>query len=191
MPSGTWALGWAVGDIVTSAEFKKGVGAIYDTTLGAAAASVDIQNIIGGYAHLLVVVYARTNSGTAAELRMRFNNDTGGNYDYQVLDGSAATAQAAETFAATGARVGLIPGTSAGANLFAQVEILIPHYAGSANNKAGCSTCAAKWGTSSGQMQAELDAFFWRSNAAINQLTLYGTGNLVAGTRVTVYALGA
>lgn len=191
--TGTWATGWATGDIVTAAEFKKGAGSLSDTTAGGAVANIDISGIVATYAHLLISVYARSDTAaTSTTLLLRFNGDSAANYDWQQLTGSAAAAGAAESFAASGAFVGNMPANTAGANLFSATEIFIPNYAGAVNNKQSVAINSSKIGTASGNFGVNALGGAWRSNAAINRVTLLpGAGNLVAGTRVTIYGFGA
>jgi hypothetical protein len=191
--TGTWPTGWAIGDIEQAAEFKKGIGAISDTTLVGSAANVDITSISATYAHLLVVVYARGDTAALlANLNLRFNGDATANYDFQYLQGSAAAVAAVEQFAPTSMATGLIPAASAGANLFSSHIVFIPNYAGSTNNKLALSIASNKTGTTTGSMANYLTGGFWRSAAAINRITLLpAAGNFVAGTRVTLYGMGA
>lgn len=191
--TGTWATGWATGDIVTAAEFKKAAGSVFDTTLGASAANVDVTSISATYAHLMISVYARGDAAaTVSNLQLTFNGDGGANYDNQDLFGSAAVATAAEAFAGTSMFIGSIAANTAGANLFGTAEIFIPHYAGSSNNKQVVVINANKAGVASGNMLVGIFGSGWRSTAAINRVTLtLSAGNFVAGTRVTVHALGA
>ena len=191
--TGTWATGWATGDIVTASEFKKTAGSIYDTTLGASAANVDITGISATYAHLMMSVYARGDNASAnTSMLIQFNGDTAANYDYQLLQAFAAAPAASETFAATSAFIGLIPANTAGANLFGSTEFFLPHYAGSTNNKESVSINSLKTGTTTGLMGVYLIGGAWRSTAAVNRITIFPVaGNFVAGTRVTIHALGA
>lgn len=191
--TGTWAAGWADGDIVTAAEFKKSAGSIYDTTLGVSAASIDVTGIVATYAHLMITLYARCDvASTFGTAVMRFNGDAGTNYDWQQLQGQAATASASENFANGALQIGNIPGNTAGANLFSANEIFIPNYAGSTNNKQFLAVAAAKVGTATTNMVVNVFGGGWRSAAAINRITIFpGSGNLVAGTRLTIHALGA
>lgn len=191
--TGTWATGWATGDIVTAAEFKKTAGSIFDSTLGASAANVDVTGISATYAHLMVSIYARGDVvATQTSMQMRFNGDSSGNYDYQELFASAASPVAAEAFAGTGAPMGFCIGSTAGANLFSATEVFIPHYAGTTNNKSYVSIACRKMGVTTGLLGVDIFGGGWRSNAAINQVTIFpASGNFVAGTRVTVHALGA
>lgn len=191
--TGTWPASWATGDVVLASEFKKGIGAIADTTLGGSAANVDLTSIVGTYAHLLIIVYARGDTAAASTgLNMQFNGDTAANYDYQQLVGSAAAVVTSENFAQVRISHGQIPANTAGANLFNASVIFIPHYAGSTNNKVALSMTSLKTGTASGNILNYLNGGFWRSNAAITRVTLIpATGNFVAGTRVSLYGMGA
>lgn len=179
---------------MNAAQYGKGIGSISDTTLGAPAASVDITSIVGTYAHLFVVIYSRCSIvGTVEYVSSRFNGDTAANYDFQLLQGSAAVVSAAEQFAQTSATVGLMPGSTAGANLFGLSIGFIPHYAGTSNNKAVIGLSATKNGTTGGSMVVDLAGGSWRSNAAINRITLFpqSGSNFATGTRVTLYGMGA
>lgn len=193
MTSGTWPAGWSTGDVTLASEYRKGIGALFDTTLGASAASVDISSIVGTYAHLMVAVYARGDAAAATTIvGLRFNGDGASNFDFQALQGSAASVTSSETFTTTLMQVGIMPANTAGANLFNAGLIFIPHYAGSSNNKVALSLSSSKSGVASGNMATTLTGGFWRSNAAINRITLIpNVGNFVAGTRVTIFAMGA
>lgn len=190
---GTWASGWITGDVVTAAEFKKGVGCVADTTLGASAASIDFTSLPTTYAHLLVVVYARSDrAATLDTVGGRFNGDSAANYDYQYAGGSGATTSAAESLGATSFYVGDMPGNTAGANLFSTSVFTVSHYAGSSNNKSTVGHNLVKIGTASGNLSARVIGGAWRSSAAINRITLVSVlGNFVAGTRASVYVFGA
>lgn len=193
--SGTWVSGWATGDVVTAAEFKKGVGCVFDSTLALAAASIDTGAIIpSGYAHLEIWVYARDDTATNGinGLLVRFNNDSGANYDRQSLVGINATASASASVAQTSMNVGVCVGGGSGANLFGETAIKVAHYAGTANNKVCVVQAAAKSGTTTAELFTAHVAGFWRSNAAITRVTvLPASGNFAAGTRMTVYVKGA
>lgn len=191
--TGTWASGWQVGDIEVAAQYGKGIGSIFDTTLGGSAANVDITGIVGTYAHLMLVVYGRSDAAAAViePSLIRLNGDAATNYDYQVLHGTASSALAVENFAVSSAQIGNVPASSAGVNLFGCQLVFIPHYAGTSNNKALVALSSSKTGTTTSLMDVAISACFWRSSAAITRITLLpAAGNFVAGTRVTLYGMG-
>jgi hypothetical protein len=193
MSFGTWLAGWATNDDVNASEHAKGVGAIFDKTLTDVAATVEIAPIIQSYGHLMLVVYARGDAAlTVANVWLRFDGDSTANYDNQSLVGGGATASAGETFADSFVSVGNIPAASASANSFGAKTILIPHYAGSSNNKVVRTSSSVKWGTTTGTMQRTRLAGFWRSISPVTRMTLLpSSGNFVAGSRFTVYVMGA
>lgn len=192
--TGTWASGFATGDVITAAEYKKQAGSIFDTTLGASATTIDVTGISATYAHLMLSIYARSDVAAAStNLFIQLNGDNAANYDYQQIIGNAAVVTAAESFGvANGAFLGNCPANTAGANLFGTTQVFIPHYAGSTNNKQITTIAGYKIGTTTGSLVANMVGSSWRSNAAINRITLIApAGNLVAGTRLTIHALGA
>src|SRR5262249_17299627 len=149
-----------------------GVFQLADTLLGADTANFDFTSISGSYIALKLTLYLRGDTAAATtNATLRFNNDSGSNYDYQYGLGQAATASAAETFAQTSCSLGSIPANTAGANLFGDIEIWIPHYAGAANNKALISSWASKSGTSTTNLTSGQMAGFYRSNTAITRIT--------------------
>lgn len=191
--SGTWASGWIAGDIVTAAEFKKGAGALADNLLGGSAANIDFTGIVGGYAHLMIVGQVRCDNAATQLVVVRFNNDATANYDSEVVTGTAAVAAAGETLGATGISVGTAPGTGATAGYFNGFTALIPNYAGTTSNKVLASLNMSKTSNASGAQSAQFNIGGWRTTAtAITRLTfLPAAGNFIAGTRITVYGMGA
>lgn len=165
---------------------------IANTTLGSDAANIDFQSIPSHYGHLRLVLYVRsTEAAAGTTLLVRFNGDTGSNYDSQKLTGSAATAAAVETFGGTAALGPKIPGSTAGANLFAGVIIDIPDYANTVNNKSCSLRSSHKSGTATTNLEVWRQAGFWRSNNAITQVTIVNSAgsNLASGSRATLYGL--
>lgn len=162
-----------------------------DSTLGASAASIDFTSINQTFTHLMLVCYLRSDTvATTQNANVRFNADTGSNYDYQSLNGSAATAAAAETFAGSTIFAGTIPAASATANVFGGIVIEIPYYSQSTNNKALIATSALKSGTTTGTLGIRTNAGFWRSSAAITQVTILPSlNNFAAGSRITLYGM--
>lgn len=189
--SGTWVSGWVTGDVVTAAEFKKGVGCIADSTLGSPAASIDFTSLPTTYQGLLLVVYAQSAiAGNADDIYVRLNGDSGGNYD---LFGFRANNASVTINSAFGGSNGFLLGECPGANFntrWSAHSLLLPNYASSAR-KSG----KAEGGFSSnGVASSYYDAYscFYNSVTAISRLTIRANGgNLVAGSRAAVYALGA
>lgn len=162
-----------------------------EETLSGTQASIDFASIAQDWSHLSLVGYLRGDTAaTSASVAIRFNGDSGSNYDRQYLAGSGATATAVETFGASSAQIGECAAASASANLFSGLVIDIPHYAQPDNNKSAVSAWALKVSTSTGGMAAGRIAAFWRSSAAITQVTIFPTaGSFITGSRLSLYGM--
>lgn len=167
---------------------------IQDSSLGADG-TVSLTPIANSYKQLQLVCYLRTDrAATEDDLGVRFNGDTGANYDgYSVkYNGNTPTTAGAEALAATSIKLtNAVPGNNATANVFGSVTITIPNYAGTANQKALHALAGKKIGTAAGNMHVIHGAGAWRSTSAITRidlLPLTGT-NFKAGSRVTLYGL--
>jgi hypothetical protein len=194
MPSNSWANGWITGDIPTAEEFGKGVGALFDTTLSVAAAQIDITGIIADYAHLKLEIAARGDTAALeANVALRFNNDSGANYNRQGLQATNATLTAAGTINNTSLIVGTMPAGTAVANAAATIVAEIRNYTGTTLFKA--IKAAAAWenaDTAAGQSLSSTGGTWKATPAAVNRITvLASAGNFAAGTRVTLYGEGA
>lgn len=163
-----------------------------ETELSSDAASLDLSSISQSFAHLMLVGFIRCGDigGSTPFLGMRFNNDSGSNYWYQLLQGNAASPQATWNAAAqTSIRSRPLPGPN---SPFATLTCLIPHYTNSANKKSCLIQQAQTLGvTISGVMESSLTGGWWDGTAAINRITLITlTGvNLDAGSRFTLMGL--
>lgn len=175
----------------TGVAWAGGMKRLHDTTLGVDAASVDITGIPATFAHLKLVIYARSDvAATFTNLYLRFNGDTGANYDYQTLSANATSVAAAEGVAQTVMQLGYMPANTAVANSFGACEAVIPHYAGATNHKAVTASTHVRHTNASGGIRLDTSAGDWRAATAINQITVLGpSGNLKAGTRVTLYGM--
>jgi hypothetical protein len=164
--------------------------AVADISSG--VSSVDFASIAGDFKHLLIVAHARGDTAaTNTNLNVRFNGDTGGNYDVQRLSAGAGTVSPAEAFGAVSAGMAVIPANTAGANLVGGGLFLIPHYSAATHNKSILSLWGYKLGTSSGNLDIAIRSGHWRSSAAITQVTfLPGAGNIVSGSMFSLYGMG-
>lgn len=194
MPSNSWANGWVTGDIPTAAEFAKGMGAISDTTLGVAQATIDVSGLPTTYAHLMLVIQGRGDpAASTVNALLRLNNDSGANqYTYGVLNSTGSTASATDNASATSFLAGVIAAGTAAANLSGSALVWLPHYNSTTFIKRVQAYYSTQWGTGSGNLNHGLINGFWNSTAAVNRVTLLASsGSFVAGTRLTIYALGA
>lgn len=184
----------ATGELVTAAQINRWMVMLADTTVtGSAAASIDFTSIPAHWTHLKLVAYLRGTSATTLEVvAVQLNGDTAGNYDHIRSLANSAGASIASQRAQTLARVGWMCSGNSPANVFDSLEILIPHYAGTANQKAMQATGTAKQAVAADtDLNVTTGGGWWRSSAAVTRVTLFaGTGNLEIGSRATLYGMG-
>ena len=167
------------------------------TVVSVATGTITWQGIQGDLNHLLIMGQARgTAASTSVAINLRFNNDTGSNYNqyaifsenpsYPTQDnavgGSLVSATSIQSFAA-------MTGASGTANFADTIRIEIPNYARTTFYKAATShTSPFKTGTST--TTATVNHGWWRSTAAITRLDIIaGTGNFEVGTVLTLYGI--
>lgn len=195
--SGSWASGWAVNDIVTAAEYKKGVGMVADSTLGSAAASIDFAGLPTTYAHMRVAMYARgTAVATTATVTCRMNSDAVAGHYFDVLgqDTDAAHISGGDTATTnTLMNIGSIAAASATASAFSALVMDIPGYASTVGTKSVIAWSYGFLNSGTGNQFVRTAGANWSvSGTAINRLTFgLSSGNFDVGTRCTVYVWGA
>lgn len=183
--------------IVYSVASGGGSGAmtqIYDLTLGSDTASFDVTSIAGSYSHLHLRLTCRsTRSGNTEDaLTMRFNNDSGSNYDYQDSQTYATSYGTPEEGIATSsfAKVGNMPAADSPSGNAGQQVIDINDYAGTTFHKLFTTHSGAALTASSSGMRDWSSAGHWRSTSAITRITLApANGNFLTGSRLTIYGI--
>ena len=161
------------------------------TVLGGTQASVTFSSISGAYSALKVHIQARGDTAaTTTGLVMRFNGDTGANYDAQSAYGQTTSTGAAESVAATGVTLLDIAAASATANHAGVLDLLIAKYAGTTFIKTVDGTSTSSFGTGTGTLITRKLSGRWRSTAAITSITMLpAAGSFVAGSSFTLYGL--
>lgn len=165
---------------------------LFDSTLSGAAASIDsgANGIAQTASTLLIVILARTTQAVVTStVQLRFNGDSGANYDRAQMSSTAGAAPAGAT-AAGGTNIDPpVPGSSVGANTFASWMIWVPAYTQTTAHKMLSGTGGWAEATATNDVIASTTGK-WRNTAAITQVSITaGSGNLVAGSRLTVYGL--
>jgi hypothetical protein len=168
-----------------------------DTTLAAAAASIDFASIPATFAHLLLICYLRGDTAAVSfDAMLRVNGDSGANYDDAInYFTNVSTVTQRSDFGATSITTSggaNLPAANAPANAEGVLEILIPHYANTVNHKS------VQW-QGHGEQAAAAASFYnwigagrWKSTAAINELTLIASvGNFAIGSRVELVGIPA
>lgn len=189
----------AYGDVLTEGVWDKvttGVNAgvmrpVADVTLGASATSVNLSAIPSGFRSLCLRVVGRSSAAGATDnIRVQVNGDTAANYDYQVLSTSGGALSAAEAYGATAVVMVGFSTAASPANRFGSCELWVPDYV-SAGEKSMLLVNNRFKGDLVADLTVQSIAAFWRSTAVVSSLQLTMTsGQFVAGSRFTLYALG-
>jgi len=172
-----------------------GMSLIQDSILGSAN-TFDFQSIPGTYSHLKIVIQGRATGAVAGRFSMlRFNNDSGANYDcewFTAFGTAAANLAPTNDFNATSmAHVVEMPGASAPSNMPGQAEITIPNYAGTTFNKTAAWFGGTTLLNDANGQRTQHGAGVWKSTVAITriQILLASSDTFVAGSRMTLYGL--
>jgi hypothetical protein len=157
---------------------------IQTITTSGGATNVSFTSIPSTYKNLRIVYSAAITAGAWEFFLMRFNNDTGSNYDRQTLQGRAGSATAAETYGSTSMHIAQINQVNATVG-----EIVIPAYKDTVLDKLAVSTFFGKHGTSSTNQFTGVFGGAFRSTAAITQIDLFpDTAKVyVNGSTFTLY----
>jgi hypothetical protein len=163
---------------------------IASNTLSTTAASVTFSTIPATYTDLVVKFSARVDGATTGqELRLRTNSDTGSNYSVTVLRGSGSAASSYRDINVTYTAGGRAPGTSSTSNVFSNVEIYIPNYAGTANKPISLFS-ALEDNAATISNNIVLGADLHRNASAITSVDISPTsGNFVSGSSFFLYGI--
>lgn len=162
-----------------------GVGGVASVTVPAAG------NLPTRGRHLRVRCRVRSDFAAATvQFYIRFNGDNGANYDsqYVTATGVGANPTNTEQLAQTvGFLTPAIPGGTAVAGAWADVEVTIRDFGVVLRQVAKSKAAAHSADASGGNFQAEASAY-WRTSAALTSFTLLpSAGNLIAGSEITTY----
>lgn len=159
--------------------------------IGSSQASFDITSIPGTGTTIEIELFARSDRASNADdfVRMRFNNDSGSNYDNiftQLFPGVNVSSGFTENFGVTGFdRALYVPAATATASRFGGGRIVIPNYAGTAGHKFYESHGFQVLGTSTTNIRTIICGGDWRSTSAITRVTItpLNGSNFVTGSR--------
>ena len=170
-----------------------GLTQLYDSLLGGSVTSWDVSAISQAYNHLMLCLSGRTDIATTQEyMGMRFNADSGSNYESQNYRAANGGTAATETLGGTQAQPGLFTGSTAPSGIESGFSVVIFHYTGTALFKSWVASGFAQAARAGGGVTTVSVGGTWRSTAAISRIAIssYGGGtNLVAGSRLTIYGL--
>ncbi len=164
---------------------------IQSIVLASAQATIDFTSIPATYSHLLLVAKLRSTSAvTNGPVRLRFNADTGNNYDWWYTEGVIGLTYAVTGTLGTGyISLSRAPGNNAGANEAMNLELTIPDYSRTTWNKGFQWRASSVTGTGAAAQFSMTGNGHWRNTAVINQITLSDAvgGNLQTGSRADLY----
>ena len=167
---------------------------IAETTLTGTQATITFSSL-GSYDHLYVVCNMRTNySGSTDNIYIRFNSDTGSNYNYKwwlAYGGGNST-----TYGHSGAQNRIEIGTAAGAttvpsNTYSSNSLLIPNYRSTTFYK-NCMTIQYGSGEkNANDIRTGIYAGTWANTAAITSLTFGSafSASFVSGTKIAIWGI--
>lgn len=183
---GIWASSKAVAAADTGAMFPLQV-----ITVGAAgASSVTFTNIPSTYSHLQIRHISRvSNTGTVGNdnVEMRFNSDTGSNYDFHYLVGNGSSASAGNGTNQTVMLAGKPANASATSGVFGAAVVDILDYANTNKYK----TVRVLTGIdNNGSGTVFFNSNLWRSTSAITSITfLYGSQTFTQYSQFALYGI--
>jgi hypothetical protein len=177
---------------VTVAQLRSALGVpFYTSTLGGDTANFDITSIPAGGSYLEIVADLRgTESAVQSDVCVRFNNDSGTNYQGQLwyfIPSAQAGQPGSNNVADDEMRIGMVAGATSVAGNSGAVRIIIPNYAGTTFRKQLRAQTAYSR-EAGNDPAATLGTGLWESTAAITRVTVYpGSGSWKAGSFLACY----
>jgi hypothetical protein len=134
--------------------------------------------------HLRIVYQVRGTDAAVQEVIMRFNGDTGNNYDVAILSGTGSAVSSTATNRSS-IRIGAAPATGATAGYAAGGFAWVPNYTGTVFHKAVPSECAR---VDSPIIDVVQGLWHPSTPVPIRSITLaLAAGNFAAGSMFGVY----
>lgn len=164
---------------------------ITETVTSGAATNVSFASITGTYRDLHVRVRGRgTKSATLCVVQMRFNGDTGANYDQNDIEVNSSYLTPGQIVAATKIAIGYLAAATAPPNVADSICTDVFDYRGTTFQKSTSGQSTVKAANSGGNLYVVVSSGWWRSTAAITQIDVFpDTGAFVDGTVVSLYGL--
>jgi hypothetical protein len=160
------------------------VQVIQTITTTSGATNVSFTSIPSTYTNLRISYQAALIGATWDDFLMRINNNTGNNYDRQLLQGRTSSATASETYGANSITIANNTDTNGSIG-----QIIIPNYKNTVFDKMAVNYFYAKFGTSSTNQFVGVFGGTLRSTAAVTQIDLFNSGSraFVTGSTFTLY----
>lgn len=155
--------------------------------------SLTFSSIPQIFRHLEVVFNGRgSQAATNVDLLFRFNNDTGANYDREVIHAFSTGTAFSQAIGQTSGIMGSIAAASATANRSGSARAVIPNYRGTTFDKETTSHFGASLGTGTFTQGSGVYSSCWRpaTPVAITRIDLLtGAGGFVNDSIACLYGL--
>jgi hypothetical protein len=146
----------------------------------------DVSTLASTYRHLQIRALARTSS-TSAFLNLRLNGDSASNYGWHLLRGDGSSVTSAAGSSQPEIFLPRTTGSSETANTFGAYVVDILDSFSTTKNKTIRNLSGS---SSSPYSEITLTSGHWRNTASLTSVTfLAGGGNLVAGSRFSLYGI--
>ena len=185
-------MSFVAGQRVTAGELNaiNSVQIVQTSTLSATTASVTIT-IPSGYGSLDLSWHARTTSAnTSDNMLLRFNNDSGANYDWQIVAGLNTTVTTTPSIGATSLLIGTAVGGTGTSGYFSNgvARITGASQAASGHVLTVTGSWYACWSNTAATSQAGTTGGLYIPSASITSLTLLpAAGSFAAGSVFSLY----
>ena len=154
---------------------------IASTTLGSAATTITFSSIPATYTDLRVVWVGTTSS--AADITLRYNNDSASNYSQTYLDGTGTSAISGRLTSQTS--IYLFPNGGTSTTIPSLYAFDVFSYAGSTYK----TMLQESSGDKNGSGGVDRSVGLWRSTSAITRIDLLSNFNMSIGTTATLYGI--
>lgn len=174
---------YGFGGGVAAADFEF----ISSTVLSSTTATVTFTGLPTAFRHLELRYVVRGSVASPADnIQLTFNGDTAGNYSYAYTMGNQAGASYGQQWATANATLGIIPGSTATANVFGFGKITLPDFQATTKYQIGQSMNVFTQDATYSRMV--WTGFTRKVNAATTSITFSTqSGSFVAGSRFSLY----
>lgn len=170
----------------TAATSVAGFDLLETSLITTSTSSVTFSNLntYSQYKHLQLRITARQGFGN---LLMTFNSDTGSNYASHRLISSGTLSSGAST-SASSIVLGQVATTSQTTNVFASFVVDILDFS-STNKNTTIRSLGGVVDTGTSYSWVEFRSGLWNNTSAVTSLTIGNNGNLVSGSRISLYGI--
>jgi hypothetical protein len=154
--------------------------------------TASFTSISGSYRHLMVVGSGRSSAAVSnTAYTVRFNSDSGSNYDVQRINAQGSTINTESDMGKTSFFDGTqMPGTSATAGFPGGLKFTVINYSGATLYKAVEFEDDFQTGTGASGIIMHKGRGTWRSASAVTRIDIaLASGNWVTGTYFSLYGL--